>query len=70
MSSRFVPAGSESNPTVPDDAWSKAKEDVDAQRKPKPVEKQDGGKSLYEVLQQNKGMLIQHEPYLCPGALS
>ncbi|KIV78981.1 hypothetical protein PV11_06577 [Exophiala sideris] len=56
MSGRFVSAGGEPVPEVSNDAWAKAKQDVEAQRKPKQLEEgtQEGGKSLYEVLQANK----------------
>ncbi|KIX95390.1 uncharacterized protein Z520_08907 [Fonsecaea multimorphosa CBS 102226] len=52
--SRFVPAGTD--PDTPDDAWVKAQQQVESTRKPKTVEggAQEGGKSLYEVLQANK----------------
>lgn len=55
--SRFVSAGTDADSKVPDEAWLKAQQEVEAQRKPKPSEpgQQEGGKSLYEVLQQNKG---------------
>jgi hypothetical protein len=55
--SRFVPAGTDPDSLPPDDAWLKAKQEVESQKKPKPREEgvQEGGKSLYEVLQQNKG---------------
>ncbi|KAK4942383.1 hypothetical protein LTR10_017830 [Elasticomyces elasticus] len=56
MSGRFVSVGGEPVPEVSNDAWAKAKQDVEAQRKPKQLEEgtQEGGKSLYEVLQANK----------------
>ena len=56
MSSGFVPAGSDATSIKPDDAWVKAQQLVaqsrSAEAKPS---KQDDGKSLYDVLQQNKG---------------
>jgi hypothetical protein len=57
MSSGFVPAGSDAASTKPDDAWVKAQQLVaqsrsSAESKPS---KQEDGKSLYDVLQQNKG---------------
>lgn len=56
MSSGFVPAGSDANASKPDDAWVKAQQLVaqsrSAETKPS---KPDDGKSLYDVLQQNKG---------------
>jgi len=62
MSGRFVSAGGEPVPEVSNDAWAKAKQDVEAQRKPKQLKEgtQEGGKSLYEVLQANKGMQSHH----------
>lgn len=58
--SRFVSAGTDpdSRPEAPsDDAWSKARQQVESEKKPKPRDEgvQEGSKSLYEVLQQNKG---------------
>lgn len=56
--SRFVSAGTEADSVPRDDAWIQAQKEVEAQRQSKPVIKpgeQEGGKSLYEVLQQNKG---------------
>jgi hypothetical protein len=57
--SRFVAAGENPDSLAPpaDERWLKAQQTVEALRKPKRVEegKQEGGKSLYEVLQANKG---------------
>ncbi|KAH0843103.1 hypothetical protein AYO21_03396 [Fonsecaea monophora] len=52
--SRFVPAGTDAD--APDDAWVKAQQQVESLRRPKKVDggTQEGGKSLYEVLQSNK----------------
>lgn len=57
MSSGFVPAGSDAAaPTKPDDAWVKAQQLVAQSRsKEATPSKQDDSKSLYDVLQQNKG---------------
>jgi hypothetical protein len=56
MSSGFVPAGADATSTKPDDAWVKAEQLVAQSRsaETRPT-KQDDGKSLYDVLQQNKG---------------
>lgn len=61
--SRFVAAGgAETDGTAKDtareDAWAKAQQQLEALRsKPKPqTGKQEDGKSLYEVLQANKGL--------------
>jgi hypothetical protein len=59
--SRFVTAGGEDAPVAKDaakeDAWAKAQAQIEALRnKSKPQDGlQEGGKSLYEVLQANKG---------------
>ena len=56
--SRFVSAGTDADARPPvDDGWLKAQEEVESSRKPKKTNegKQEGGKSLYEVLQANKG---------------
>ena len=56
MSSGFVSAGTNEEPIERDDEWRKAQQVVEANFRRKQEEgKQDGGKSLYEVLQQNKG---------------
>ena len=54
--SRFVSAGTDEEPTERDEAWLKAQQEIEANRQPKarPGE-QEGGKSLYETLQANKG---------------
>ena len=55
MSSGFVPAGSEETFFRKDDDWLRAQQAIEASRRAKQEEgKQEGGKSLYEVLQQNK----------------
>jgi FAM192A/Fyv6, N-terminal domain len=58
--SRFVSEGSKAdNSAERNDAWIKAKQDVEALKKPKQSATgsglQEGGKSLYETLQANKG---------------
>jgi len=56
MSSRFVSAGSNEEPTERDEAWEKAQKMIEATRQPKPrVGEQEGGKSLFETLEANKG---------------
>jgi len=56
MSSGFVPAGADATATKPDDAWVKAQQLVAQSRSAETrPSKQDDGKSLYDVLQQNKG---------------
>lgn len=58
--SRFVSAGTDadSRPSDADadDAWVQARQEVQAQQQPKPSQQsRESGKSLYEVLEQNKG---------------
>lgn len=62
MSSRFVPAGSDPVAASSDDGWEKARQKVEERRNVKSVEpgKQEDGKSLYEVLQANKGKRVGH----------
>ncbi|EXJ58922.1 hypothetical protein A1O7_06352 [Cladophialophora yegresii CBS 114405] len=55
--SRFVSAGTDADARAPaDDGWLKAQQEVKSAREPRSTEegKQEGGKSLYEVLQANK----------------
>lgn len=55
MSSGFVSAGSGETRTEDGDDWLKAQRAIEQSRMLKPEQgKQEGGKSLYEVLQQNK----------------
>ncbi len=56
MSSRFVPEGATEGVPGKTDDWDQAKQDVEDTRRRKEEEsRQAGGKSLYEILQQNKG---------------
>ena len=57
MSSRFVAAGTDPDSAPPDDGWTKARQEVESVRTSglENKAKQDDGKSLYEVLQANKG---------------
>lgn len=56
MSSGFVSGGTTDKPIPRDDEWLKAQQEIEENRRRKEEEgKQDGGKSLYEVLQNNKG---------------
>ncbi|KAI4242181.1 MAG: hypothetical protein LQ352_007291 [Teloschistes flavicans] len=55
MSSGFVSGGTTDHPVDRDDEWLKAQQEIEATRRRKEEEgKQEGGKSLYEVLQNNK----------------
>lgn len=54
--SRFVSGGTNDAPIERDDEWLKAQQEIEAKRLQKLDEdKQQDGRSLYEVLQANKG---------------
>lgn len=56
MSSGFVSGGTADNPTERDDEWKQAQREIEEKRREKEaIGKQNEGKSLYEVLQANKG---------------
>ena len=57
MSSKFVSGGTIDQPLDHDDEWLQAQKDIEARQRRKEEEesRQEGGKTLYEVLQQNKG---------------
>ncbi|KAL8995673.1 MAG: hypothetical protein Q9169_004643 [Polycauliona sp. 2 TL-2023] len=55
MSSGFVSGGTTDQPIERDDEWLKAQQEIEANRRSKEEEgRQEGGKSLFEVLQNNK----------------
>jgi hypothetical protein len=55
MSSGFVSGGTAENPTERDDEWRKAQAELEAARKAKAdLAAQHDGKSLFEILQENK----------------
>lgn len=57
--SRFVPGSTIDQPNERDDAWLKAQQEIEAAQLRKAEEKkgfQEGGKTLYETLQANKGI--------------
>lgn len=59
MSSGFVPGGTDEEPVERDDEWRRVQQELeDARRQKAEIGKQDGGKSLYEVLQQNKSEFL------------
>lgn len=61
MSSGFVSAGTNEAPVERDDEWLKAQQELEEERRHKAeIGKQDDGKSLYEVLQQNKSELARY----------
>lgn len=54
--SRFVSGGTDEEPTERDEAWLTAQQQIEATRQSKiEIGKQEGGKSLYDTLQANKG---------------
>ncbi len=56
MSSGFVSSGTTDQPIERDDEWLKAQQEIEATRRRKDEEsRQDGGKTLYDTLQANKG---------------
>lgn len=59
MASGFVSGGSLEAPVERDDEWKQAQKELDAERARKAgIEADRGGKSLFEVLQANKGDTI------------
>jgi seryl-tRNA synthetase len=55
MSSGFVSAGTLDEPVERDDEWRRVQQELEEERRQKAeLGKQNDGKSLYEVLQQNK----------------
>ncbi|RLL94083.1 hypothetical protein CFD26_102686 [Aspergillus turcosus] len=55
MSSGFVAAGTDQEPVERDDEWRRVQQELEEERRRKAeLGKQEGGKSLYDVLQQNK----------------
>lgn len=58
MSSGFVSAGTNEDPVERDDAWLRAQKELEEERRRKAeAGRQKDGKSLFEVLQQNKSEL-------------
>lgn len=55
--SRFVSGGTVDEPIERDEAWLKAQQEIEANRKEKEeLGRQESGKSLFETLQANKGI--------------
>ena len=69
MSSGFVSGGTTDKPVERDDEWLEAQQEIEATRRRKEEEsRQQGGKTLYDVLQENKGDYyhpIGRVPSLC-----
>ncbi len=56
MSSGFVSGGTSDKPIERDDEWLRAQQELEATRRRKEEEsRHESGKTLYEVLQANKG---------------
>lgn len=56
MSSGFVSGGTTEQPSERNDEWLRAQQEIETNRQRKEEEgRQQGGRSLYEVLQNNKG---------------
>ncbi|KAL8914688.1 MAG: hypothetical protein Q9171_000700 [Xanthocarpia ochracea] len=73
MSSGFVSGGTTDKPVERDDEWLKAQQEIEANRRKKEEEgRQEGGKSLFEILQNNKGDFAPPQkritalPQICP----
>jgi len=63
MSSRFVSGGTNDAPVERDDEWLKAEQELEEARRKKAEEaRQNDGKTLYEVLQANKGGRARASP--------
>lgn len=59
MASGFVPGGTINRPIERDDEWLRAELELEEERKRKAeLGKQQDGKSLYDVLQENKGSFL------------
>jgi hypothetical protein len=55
MSSGFVSSGTNEQPVERDDVWLRAEQELEEERRRKAeIGKQNDGKSLFEVLEQNK----------------
>lgn len=64
--SRFVSGGTNDEAMERDEAWLKAQEAIEATRREKAeLGKQEGGKSLYETLQANKGEYLPDPTSVC-----
>lgn len=66
MSSGFVAAGTDQEPVERDDEWRRAQQELEEERRRKAeLGRQECGKSLYEVLQQNKSKLLHFGKTAC-----
>lgn len=62
MASGFVSAGTDQEPVERDEEWLRVQHELEEERQRKAeLGRQDGGKSLFEVLEQNKSEL-RHIP--------
>ena len=55
MSSEFVSGGTTDKPLERDDEWREAQQEIEGRRRQQQESRQGGEKSLYEILQNNKG---------------
>lgn len=70
MSSGFVAAGTDQEPVERDDEWRRVQQELEEERRRKAeLGKQEGGKSLYDVLQQNKSKLPNLAKAACGARL-
>lgn len=59
MSSGFVSGGTNEEPLERDDEWQRVQQQLEEERKRKAdLDKQDDGRTLFDVLQQNKSELF------------
>lgn len=66
MSSGFVSGGTTDTPIERDDEWLQAQQEIEATRRRKHEQSQQAdGKSLYEILQQNKSEYTSLRPTIC-----
>lgn len=71
MSSGFVSGGTTDTPIERDHEWLQAQQEIEATRRRKHEESQQAdGKSLYEILQQNKSEYTSLQPTIWPSILN
>lgn len=59
MSSGFVSGGTNEEPLERDDEWQRVQQQLEEERKRKAdLDKQDDGRTLFDVLQQNKSEIF------------
>lgn len=71
MSSGFVSAGTNEQPIERDDEWLRAQQELEEERRRKAeIGKQNEGKSLFEVLEQNKSETSLAVAWIREGTLA